>query len=329
MATETKAWEIVDGRLKPLETSLANEGRKESLDLESWIATNPSIIRPGLTVIGRQVMTGSGPLDLLAIDRSGDLVIIELKRDRLPRETLAQAMDYASDVASWGIDKLSEVCTKYTGKSLEDVLSEHLPDMDLESFAVNESQRIILVGFAIEASLERMVEWLSDGYGVGINAVILKYVRTSSGDEVLTRTAIISEQTEEARVKSKKFTIAMSDAPGDYEEAQLEELLFQYLSKDLVTVRRIREVVLPACLAKDTVTREELKQALIEKDSIADLTKAGFALTVISGQIGMEKNDFLRQVINYEYPNYQWEKDNYSIRSGYRTLVERILTKLS
>lgn len=329
MATETKAWEIVDGRLKPLETSLANEGRKESLDLESWIASNPSIIRPGLTVIGRQVVTGSGPLDLLAIDRSGDLVIVELKRDRLPRETLAQAMDYASDVASWGIDKLSEVCIKYTGKSLEEVLGEHLPDVDLESFAVNESHRIILVGFAIEASLERMVEWLSDGYGVGINAVILKYVRTSSGDEVLTRTAIISEQTEEARVKSKKFTIAMSDAPGDYEEAQLEELLFEYLSKELVTVRRIREVVLPVCLAKDTVTREELKQALLEKDAITDLTKAGFALTVISGQIGMEKNDFLRQVIDYEYPNYQWEKDNYSIRSGYRTLIERVLAKLS
>lgn len=274
-------------------------------------------------------MTGSGPLDLLAIDRSGDLVIVELKRDRLPRETLAQAMDYASDVASWGIDKLSEVCIKYTGKSLEEVLGEHLPDVDLESFAVNESQRIILVGFAIEASLERMVEWLSDGYGVGINAVILKYVRTSSGDEVLTRTAIISEQTEEARVKSKKFTIAMSDAPGDYEEAQLEELLFEYLSKELVTVRRIREVVLPVCLAKDTVTREELKQALLEKDAITDLTKAGFALTVISGQIGMEKNDFLRQVIDYEYPNYQWEKDNYSIRSGYRTLIERVLAKLS
>lgn len=329
MATETKAWEIVDGRLKPLETSLANEGRKESLDLESWIASNPSIIRPGLTVIGRQVVTGSGPLDLLAIDRSGDLVIVELKRDRLPRETLAQAMDYASDVASWGIDKLSEVCIKYTGKSLEEVLGEHLPDVDLESFAVNESHRIILVGFAIEASLERMVEWLSDGYGVGINAVILKYVRTSSGDEVLTRTAIISEQTEEARVKSKKFTIAMSDAPGDYEETQLEELLFEYLSKELVTVRRIREVVLPVCLAKDTVTREELKQALLEKDAITDLTKAGFALTVISGQIGMEKNDFLRQVIDYEYPNYQWEKDNYSIRSGYRTLIERVLAKLS
>lgn len=325
MATETKAWEIVNGRLKPLETSLANEGRKESLDLESWIASNPSIIRPGLTVIGRQVMTGSGPLDLLAIDRSGDLVIIELNRDRLPRETLAQAMDYASDAASWGIDKLSEVCTKYTGKSLEDVLSEHLPDVDLESFAVNESQRIILVGFAIEASLERMVEWLSDGYGVGINAVILKYVRTSSGDEILTRTAIISEQTEEARVKSKKFTIVMSDAPGDYEEARLEELLVGYLSKDLVTVRRIREIVLPACLAKDRVTREELKQALIEQDAVADLTKAGFALTVISGQIGMEKNDFLRQVIGYEYPNYQWEKDNYSIRPGYRALIGQVL----
>jgi len=133
-----------------------------------------------------------------------------------------------SDVASWGIDKISEVCTKYTGESLEDVLSEVFPDEgDLEHFVINKTQRIILVGFAIEPRLERMVEWLSDGYGVGINAVSLKYIRTSAGNEMLTRTAIIAEQVEEARVKTKKFTIPMSDEPGEYEEDQLRDLLLR------------------------------------------------------------------------------------------------------
>src|SRR5918998_1190140 len=141
MATDIKAWEIINGQLKPLVTSLANEGRKEALDLEEWIASDPSIVRPGLRVIGRQVSTRSGPLDLLAIDRSGNLVVIELKRDRLPREALAQAVDYASDVASWSIDKIGEVCTRYTGESIEDVLSEAFPDIDLEALTINETQR--------------------------------------------------------------------------------------------------------------------------------------------------------------------------------------------
>ncbi len=82
MATEIKTWEIRDGRLIPVNSTLVDSGRLEVLDLEEWIASDSSIIRPGLHLIGRQVTTRSGPLDLLAIDRSGDLVIIELKRDK-------------------------------------------------------------------------------------------------------------------------------------------------------------------------------------------------------------------------------------------------------
>ena len=123
MGTGIKTWEIRAGTPIPIESKLSDGGRTEVLDLESWIAADPSIVRPGMRLIGRQVMTSAGPLDLLAVDRSGDLVVIELKRDRLPREALAQAIDYASDLAAWSIDKISEVCVKYTGDTLEDVFS--------------------------------------------------------------------------------------------------------------------------------------------------------------------------------------------------------------
>lgn len=328
MATEIQAWEIVQGRLKPLETSLAREGRAEVLDLEEWIASDPSIIRPGLKVIGRQVRTQSGPLDLLAIDRSGNLVVIELKREQVPREALAQAIDYASDVASWSIDQIGEICAKYTGETLEDVLGEAFPDADLEHLVINETQRVILVGFAIEPRLERMIEWLSDVYGVSINAVSLKYIRTSTGNEVLTRTAVISEQVEEARTKTKKFTIPMSDEPGAYEEAQLRGLLIGYLSQNLVTAQRIRDVLLPVCLVRNRLTREELKQEFVTQNVLNDPSKVGYVISLISVQIGMQKNVFLRQIIDYEYPNYSWEKDNYSIRPEYRDLVREVLASL-
>ena len=99
MGTEIKTWQITNGKLQAVSTDMKTEGRTEPYDLEPWIESNPEIIGPDITVIGRQVMTKSGPLDLLAIDRSGNLVIIEIKRDKLPREALTQAIDYASDVA--------------------------------------------------------------------------------------------------------------------------------------------------------------------------------------------------------------------------------------
>jgi hypothetical protein len=42
----------------------------------------------------------------------------------------------------------------------------------------------------------------------------------------------------------------------------------------------------------------------------------------------MKKNDFLRQVVAYEYPRHPWEKDNFSIREQYRDLVKEVLEAL-
>lgn len=329
MATEIKTWQIVDGKLKVVQSNLAEEGRTEPYDLEEWIASNPTIIGAEVVIIGRQVTTKSGPLDLLGIDSSGNLVIIELKRDKLPREVLAQAIDYASDIASWNIDKISEICTKYTGKSLEDYINESFPKVDLETININGDQRIVLIGFGIESSLERMIEWLSDSYGVNVNAITLNYSKTSSGDEILTRTAIISEEIELERVKrKKKFQIPMSDEPGAYEPDKLKQLLMKYLSQNMISAQRIRDILLPACLKKDVLTRDQLKKEFVSFDEQTDMSKAGYFLSLISSQVGMLKNDFLRQIIKYEYPNYTWEKDNYHIRNEHKSLVKEVLESL-
>ena len=139
MTTKIKTWQIVDRELKSVDSSLSEQNRTETNDLETWIASNPAIINPDLVIIGRQVTTKSGPLDLLAIDRSGNLVIIELKRAMLPRDALAQAIDYASDITDWSIDKIDDVCQNYTGDSLENVLNEKFTDENLENIQINET----------------------------------------------------------------------------------------------------------------------------------------------------------------------------------------------
>jgi hypothetical protein len=330
MGTEIRTWQIDQGSLKPINSKLKDNGRTEPYDLEPWIQSNPEILSLDISIIGRQVTSKSGPIDLLAIDSSGNLVVIELKRDRLPREALAQAIDYASDVATWSVGKISEVCTSNTGKTLEEIFEEQFPDIELESININSTQRILLVGFSIEASLERMIEWLSDGYSVNINAIVLSYIKTFGGDEILMRTSIISEELEQERVKKKKkFEIPMSDEPGSYEDNELYEKLKIYLSRSSKTNQRIREVLFPACLNQPLVTREDLKKRYLEYDPSADESKVGYYLTPISSQLGMKKNDFLRQIIRYEYPRNSWEKDNFQIDEKYRKIAETLLSELS
>ena len=328
MTTSIKTWQIVDGQLREVQTSLVTEGRTEQLDLETWIASDPSVLGPDLVIIGRQVATKSGSLDLLAISRLGEIVIVELKRDKLPREALVQAIDYASDVATWGVEKVGEVCVKYTGRELEEVLAEAFPDVDLEAMNINEAQRIVLVGFSVEAALERMISWLSTAYGMAVNAVILHYTRTSGGDELLTRTAIISEELEQERVQKRKFRIPMSDDPGEHPEDELRDLLISYLSQDARTMKLMREVIIPMLLDQGVVSRSNLLEAFVDGGYSETLIAAGYTFTSISRQIGMAKNDFLRQVIGYEYPNYPWEKDNFSIRPDYRQLLAQVITAI-
>lgn len=150
--------------------------------------------------------------------------------------------------------------------------------------------------------------------------------KTRGGEELLTRTSVISEEVEQRRVRKRK--LQTSDEPGDYDRDELRTLLKKYLSRDMYSARRIRDVVLPVCLERGQVTRDELRQEFVNYGEAESIRLAGHFLSLISQQIGMEKNDFLRQVIGYDYPNYAWEKDNYHIRPEYKGLVAEVLGEL-
>lgn len=199
MATEINLWEIKDGKLIPSNVSMVEAKKKETYDLEKWIRSEPKILGEDILIIGEQVQTKRGPLDFLGIDSSGNVVIIELKREMLHREALAQAVDYASDVSSWDVEKLSEECQKYTGKSLGEYLSENFEEVEWEDVSINQVQKILLVGTGVDESLERMVSWLSDNYDMSINVLVLKYTQTSSGNEIIARTTIIPDEVQQEK----------------------------------------------------------------------------------------------------------------------------------
>ncbi|MBM4240636.1 MAG: DUF91 domain-containing protein [Euryarchaeota archaeon] len=329
MATEIGVWQIVDGKLEHIDISMAQAGRRETEDLEKWIKDNPIVLGQDILIIGEQVRTKSGPLDFLGMDKAGNLVIIELKRDRLPRDALTQAMDYASDVSSWDLDKLSEICLKYSKETLEDYLNENFEEtMDLENLNINETQRILLVGFSLDEALERMIEWLSTNFGISINALILKYIKTKGGEEFLAKTMIIPEEIEKERSKKITNKILVDHNPGNYEPEDLRKLLENYLSENRKPPQRIKNILLPLCLEKDKVTRDMIKEKIVNDGEAIDEGKAGIILTTISREISIAPRDYLRQIIQYDRPN-PWEKDNYRLVGKYREMIKNLLKEIN
>jgi len=328
MGSEIKSWQVVDGTLVPVECSLPSAGRKEREDLEQWIKSNPAVLGDDILLIGEQVQTSTGVMDFLGVDSSGNTVIVELKRDKLPRDVLAQIIDYASDVADWDMERFRMECSKYTGQSFEDVFQQRFEDVAIEDLPVNQAQRLLLVGFGVDSSLNRMIEWLSDRYSVGINAVVLSYVKTRKGDEILSRMVVIPEELVKQKTDRKKFKIEMSDEPGKYDDDKLRDNLKLYLSNGLYSSQRIRDYFLPILLEKGQITRDELRKEFVRRQAAKDESQAGYFISLISVQLGHKPKDYLRQVISYEYPNHPWEKDNFRIRGEYVQLVRDVLDEL-
>lgn len=158
------------------------EVHHEELDLEArlenWLASDIRVLSPALLVIGKQVQTASGGvIDLLCIDRNGDLVIVELKRSKTPRQITAQALDYASWVSDLSSERVLEIAANHLPKngSFEEAFNanfgEPLPDV------VNEAQRMLVVGSRIDSQSERIIKYLSSNFGVPINAITFQYFK--------------------------------------------------------------------------------------------------------------------------------------------------------
>jgi len=70
--------------------------------LEEWLSNDLSPIADGLLMLGRQVRTDDGKrIDLLALDKNGDAIIIELKRGDSTRDLVGQINEYISAAEQW------------------------------------------------------------------------------------------------------------------------------------------------------------------------------------------------------------------------------------
>ena len=111
---EVKIW-AVNGPsdVVPLETR--DRVDTESL-LEETLVNSPQMLLPGLRLVGRQTPTEGGPLDLLGVDEDGKLVVLELKRGTLSRESVAQVIDYASYLEAMDLADLASHISDRSGE---------------------------------------------------------------------------------------------------------------------------------------------------------------------------------------------------------------------
>jgi len=185
-------------------------------DLESWIEHDPGLLERGLVIVARQLRTEAGPLDLLALDPQGRWVLIEIKRERLRREVIAQAIDYASCLDRIESERFREHCDAYLGSNgggtLDGLLRER--GCSLDDDATDMEVVIYLVGTGVDPGLDRMVGYLSDTANLSIRVVTFSVFDNGHGGKLLARE--IHERAE-SDAASSSATRSLSSVPSESE----------------------------------------------------------------------------------------------------------------
>ncbi|GAB2518625.1 hypothetical protein [Microbulbifer agarilyticus] len=198
MAVQHGIWKIGSQpqALKPAQ--LENE-----LLLEEQIHKDISILNPSWMLIGRQVYTDYGKyIDLMAIDAAGSVIVIELKKHRTPRDVTAQVIDYASWVENLPTERISQIYAEFANKyalkerSFDAAFKARFGAFPSEE-DVNSSHQMVIVAAELDASTERIINYLNDKASVAVNAVFFSVFRDGDNQYLSRAWMIDPVETEE------------------------------------------------------------------------------------------------------------------------------------
>lgn len=172
-------YNIYNKTLTPLErTTFSLEGLQERYDLQEAIKNNITILAPDCLVIAEEFSDWEDSrrrIDILAIDKQANLVVIELKRDEIGAHMELQALRYAAMISTMSFSKACEYYQAYLHKNNMDIDAKEkildfveLQDTELVDFG--KDIRIILASAGFSKELTTTAIWLRDK-GVDISCV--------------------------------------------------------------------------------------------------------------------------------------------------------------
>jgi hypothetical protein len=180
--------------------SFAALGALEVQHIERWLVNAPAVLGEELLVITNQFAGFDNTRersDILALDRAGKLVVIELKRDSSGSRQDLQALRYAAYSATLGHDDLAELYAVHQARkgnpmSKEDAvtaLEEHVEQGELAELSEDIRPRIILVAKSFQVEVTATCLWLREAWGIDIACVQL--VPYQVDDQVLLASSVL------------------------------------------------------------------------------------------------------------------------------------------
>jgi hypothetical protein len=152
------------------ENTFVELGFREREHLQEWLADYPEALGEELLIIQKEFCgfhDTKERLDLLALDKQGNIVVIENKLDDSGRDATWQVLKYASYCSSLTKENIKSIYQEYLSKNntselAEEKISEFLNNQEFEEISLNKgsTQRIIMVAGAFRKEVTSTVLWL-------------------------------------------------------------------------------------------------------------------------------------------------------------------------
>lgn len=162
-------YEMTQDALLPLSpTSLGEQGFLERQDLQRLLKNHLEVLGLELLLIEEEHGNWEGSqrrIDLLAIDREANLVVIELKRDNRGGHMELQALRYAAMVAHLSFDEVAArlaVSEESTVEAAVEKMLEFLEWGSVDDGEFNPDVKIVLVTGDYSSEIPATVLWLND-----------------------------------------------------------------------------------------------------------------------------------------------------------------------
>ncbi len=174
------------------------QDENKEIDLEILLENNPEYFfeNEKILIIGRQVTTNHNTfIDLLGIDIQGNTVTIEHKRDKTPRETIAQILEYASYIENLNYEQLNDIFQNYSGDeiSLDEYHQQYFDNNDNNKVSFNKTTKLFIIAQNISSEIKQTALFLYKK-GIEIYCVEFKYFVNKTNQKIISSNFVVGNE---------------------------------------------------------------------------------------------------------------------------------------
>jgi len=134
---------------------------EKEIDIEEFIETHPKILDNDFFIIGRQVATTTKTrIDLMGLDKEGNIIIVEIKKGQSPREVVSQILEYGVWAEELQYEDLNEIAKVKHLSDFHDLYKKYEQEFKTIPEPFNENQRLYIVAEKIDEKTEAMCRYL-------------------------------------------------------------------------------------------------------------------------------------------------------------------------